>query len=354
MFFKSFAHFAFLAPFLYHTVAAQTACNNSPSLCERTYGNITHLGAHDSAFVRNATNNFDVAGNQFFDSVTQLDAGVRLLTTQVHSQSGEWHLCHTTCDLLDVGTLSSWLSSIKSWLDSNPNEVVTILLVNSDNADASALNSEFEAANIISYGYVPPSNTISTTWPTLSSMIANNKRLVTFVASLSDNTGAPYLLNEFSYVFENQFDNTNATAFSCEPNRPTTLSSTTAAASSGLLFLMNHFLDEQQAFSVEIPDVNAVNVTNAAEGTGSLGESASECSVVYGHAPWGILVDFFNVASAIDQVDVMNGINDAMGRKTVTDQVVTRDSDTSGSRQGASLSALVVPVALAVMWFGGF
>lgn len=40
------------------------ACNNSPDLCNRSYGNITHLGAHDSPFIRNAANGYTVSGNQ--------------------------------------------------------------------------------------------------------------------------------------------------------------------------------------------------------------------------------------------------------------------------------------------------
>ncbi len=42
----------------------KTACNNSPALCDKSYSQIWHLGAHDSAFVRNKTNNYSDAGNQ--------------------------------------------------------------------------------------------------------------------------------------------------------------------------------------------------------------------------------------------------------------------------------------------------
>lgn len=40
-------------------------CNNSPDLCSKSYGDITHLGTHDSAFVRNASNGYTVSGNQY-------------------------------------------------------------------------------------------------------------------------------------------------------------------------------------------------------------------------------------------------------------------------------------------------
>lgn len=41
------------------------ACNNSPALCSRSYSNITHLGAHDSAFVRDASTSYSSSGNQY-------------------------------------------------------------------------------------------------------------------------------------------------------------------------------------------------------------------------------------------------------------------------------------------------
>ena len=44
--------------------ARDTACNNSPSLCSKSYGEITHLGAHDSPFVRDASTDFSTAGDQ--------------------------------------------------------------------------------------------------------------------------------------------------------------------------------------------------------------------------------------------------------------------------------------------------
>ena len=90
-----------------------------------------------------------------------------------------------------------WLGGIKTWLDNNPNEVVTLLLVNSINVDASRLNTDFTRSGINKYAYAPTSS--SGSWPTLQSLIDANSRLVVFIASLSSNTGATYLLDEFTY-----------------------------------------------------------------------------------------------------------------------------------------------------------
>jgi hypothetical protein len=99
-----------------------TACNNSPDLCSKSYGEITHLGAHDSPFLRDSSTSNSLAGDQYYDTTTQLSAGVRLVTAQVHKSNSQWRLCHSTCDLLDAGLLSDWLKKIKTWLDDNPNE----------------------------------------------------------------------------------------------------------------------------------------------------------------------------------------------------------------------------------------
>ena len=293
------------------------ACNNSPALCSRSYSNITQLGAHDSPFLTNASPNLNTfslseAGNQNVDSVAQLSAGVRLLTAQVHNNNGAWHLCHTSCSLLDAGTLSSWLSSIKTWLDANPHDVVTILLVNPDNTAAADLDSEFQAANIKSYTYTPPSTTTALeTWPTLQDMIAKNTRLVTFVASLapSSNTVAPYLLDEFTFVFENPYNVTSPSNFSCAADRPPTLQGQTATAiSSGQLPLVNHFLDQQDGLGIDTPNKTYVATTNGASGLGNLQQAATDCAGVYGRAPAFLLVDFFDEGSAISIVNNLNGV----------------------------------------------
>jgi len=295
---------------------ATYACNNSPDLCSKSYSNITQLGAHDSPFLNNASStsiSITDAGNQNVNSTAQLTAGVRLLTAQVHNNNGAWHLCHTSCSLLDAGTLRSWLSEIKIWMDGNPHDVVTILLINSDNASAADLKSEFEAANITSYAYTPPSTTTALEiWPTLQDLIANSTRLVTFVASLepSSNTVAPYLLDELTFVFENNYNVTDASNFTCAADRPPAVEGQTATAiSSGRLPLLNHFLDQSAGLGIYIPDTSKITTTNGATGLGSLGQAASDCSGVYGKAPAFLLVDFFDEGSAISIVNNLNGVS---------------------------------------------
>jgi hypothetical protein len=352
MFLRSLLQASAILPFLYTTATAQNACNNSPSLCSRAYNNITHLGAHDSPFLRNEKTSFSTSGNHYYNSTVQLDSGVRLLSAQVHKSNGTgaaaWHLCHTNCDLLDAGTLQSWLSEIKTWMDKNTNDVVTLLIVNSDNASPSDLGAQFSATGLDKIAYTPPStSTIPKTWPTLDSLIGNNTRLMTFVAPLGQPSSEhPYLMDEFTFMFENDYENVNPSNYSCNPKRPSSVSTPEAALSSGRMFLMNHFLYENQLFGIQSPNASYANTTNAQTGFGSLGVSVQNCTGVYGKPPTFVLVDWFNVGPAIASVDAANQVTGATGRKSVSAQPLTQGSGV-GKHQG-SMVAVVIALVVAV------
>lgn len=270
-----------------------------------------------------------------------------MVTAQVHSSNGAWHLCHTSCDLLDAGLLQDWLAEIKTWMDANPNDVVTVLLVNSDNATPQQLSVEFVQSGIASYGYVPPSPTTppeNGIWPTLQDLITLNQRLMVFVASLSGDTytaGQYYLMDEFNFIFENPFTNNNDSAFTCTPNRPSSVEGDSQAAiSSGRMALMNHFLDMDEAFGIDVPNVDAANQTNApGDVLGNLGQAADACKTEYGVAPTFLLVDFFDQGPALVTVDALNGVTDPVGR------IQPPAKDTSADRSATTFAGVAELVA---------
>lgn len=325
------------------------ACNNSPDLCTRSYNNITHMGAHDSAFLRDESTSNSIAGNQYFNATVALDAGLRLLQAQVHDKDGAIELCHTSCSLLDAGTLQDWLTPIKTWMDNNPNEVVTLLIVNSDGKDVAEFGTAFSAAGIDEYGYTPSGNS----WPTLQEMISANTRLVTFIASITANSQYPYLLSEFDHVFETPFEVTSLSGFNCTLDRPSSQSSAGAAISAGLMPLMNHFKYNLLAASIEVPDADNITTTNSpsTSTTGNLGLHAQDCNQQWGIKPTFVLVDFFNEGPAIQTADNLNGIT-AVGRKTVTQTTSAVTTATAGPRRhglGMGTGALVAFLAAALV-----
>lgn len=305
------------------TTGDLTACNNSPSLCSKTYDSVTYLGAHDSPFIRDATTGNSASGNQYYNTTVQLNAGVRLLSAQLHQSNGDIHLCHTSCDLLDAGLLSHWLTEIKTWLDANPNEVVTLLLINSDDQPTSNIHTHFVNSQIVPYTYTPTATPPPySSWPTLSSLISANTRLITFIASLSTTPTQPqsYLLNEFGFIFENPYSNTAYSAFTCTPDRPSSVKGNTQSAlTANLLPLTNHFLYDQQLFDIQIPAIDNITTTNspAPSPQGTLGQSAAACAAEYSRNPTFLLVDFFDQGPAISVVDSLNGVTDPVGRTAV-------------------------------------
>lgn len=213
--------------------------------------------------------------------------------------------------------------------------MVTILLVNSDDATAADLGSIYEDANITSYAYKPSSLTKApSTWPTLQNMIDGGTRLVNFVASLNTSSDYPYLMSEWDFVWENNYDVTDASNFTCTPNRPSTYNNDISSAlSSNLLPFMNHFLYSEISYiDVEYPNASYVATTNAASGsTGNLGDTATKCKSAYnGRQPTFILVDYFNRGPAIDTVDKLNNVTNAVGRTSVSTSVPDDSSTTNG------------------------
>lgn len=306
------------------TNAAPQICNNSPDLCSRTYTNITHLGAHNSAFVRDASTGNSIAGNQFYNATVALSAGVRLLQAQVHRlDDGTLELCHTLCSLMDAGPLDKWLEKIRYWMDQHPDDVVTLLLVNSDDASVEEFGAAFEKAGIAKYGFVPPSPSEGyAAWPTLAGMIAAGTRLVTYIASITASSQYPYLLPEFDYVFETPYNILSLDGFGCDLDRPSSAGTATNAISKGMLPLLNHFAYTSLTSDIQIPDVSDVNTTNSPSTTttGALGLHVNNCTGLWGVKPVYLLVDFYNRGPSIDTADRLNGI-----------QPVGREKEPSGS-----------------------
>jgi hypothetical protein len=311
------------------------------------------MGAHDSAFLRDSSTSFSTSGNQFYNATVALSAGIRLLQAQVHDQNGTLELCHTSCSLLDGGSLETFLSEVKTWMDANPNEVVTLLLVNSDDKSAATYGSVFLSSGISTYGYTPKSTTGPiANWPTLQTLITANTRLITFIASIDYDSNYPYLLPEFTYVFETAYNIISLSGFNCTLDRPSTVSSSTAAISSGYMGLANHFKYQEQAF-FSTPDVGNITTTNSPETntTGALGLHGQQCESEWGVKPTFFLVDFFNVGPSIETADKLNGII-ATGRTSVSTAELTASSAAGKTTSATWMRAAAL--AMGVVALGNF
>lgn len=251
------------------------------------------MSAHNSPFVKID----NAASNQALAVTTQLDDGIRLVQGQMHFVNSTPHFCHTSCDILDMGPITEYLSEVYSWVSKHPYDVVTILLENGDFSPVTSYVPFIESTGLVSYAYLPPKIPMGIDdWPTLSSMILTGKRVVFFMDYDANQTAVPWMLDEFSQMFETPFDPTDR-SFPCNAQRPPNLSN---EAAKNLMYLTNHNLNYDINIlgdSLLVPDLPLLNVTNNVTGFGSLGEGAETCYSDWGVAPKWLNVDYYDVGS---------------------------------------------------------
>lgn len=267
-------------------------CNGYPELCQRKYSNVTQVGAHNSPFVKRG----NLASNQALDVTVQLNDGVRMcrlweeqsielaneasliVQGQTHMVNGVIYLCHTSCDVLNAGTLESYLSTIVTWVRAHPYDVVTILIANGDYIGVGNFTQAVQNSGLIPHLYTPPEIPMGLDdWPTLSHMILTGKRVVLFMDYNANQTEVPYILDEFSQIWETPFNPTDNT-FPCVVDRPPYLPQDQARKR---LYLINHNLNFEVSlgnFNLLIPNFPEMNITNGVSGPGSLGLSAEQCT----------------------------------------------------------------------------
>ncbi|KAH7084954.1 PLC-like phosphodiesterase [Paraphoma chrysanthemicola] len=275
-------------------------CNNYVEFCNRKYSNITEVCAHNSPFTRQ--NN--AARNQDYGVTQQLNDGIRMLQGQAHYVNGTLYYCHTSCDLLNEGTVEEYLREVTAWVETHPFDVVTILFGNynwgdkDSNGDPLVTSVDFDSpirsSGLINYIYQPPSTVMGVDdWPTLGQMILSQKRVVTFIDYNFDTINVPYMLWEFYNIWETPFSPTDIN-FPCTIGRPDGISDDQAK---NMMYIANHNLNAEIAIggtSILVPNTAYINQTNGVNGTGSLGLMSTECAADWGRPPNFLLVDFYN------------------------------------------------------------
>ncbi|KAF1826469.1 PLC-like phosphodiesterase [Dissoconium aciculare CBS 342.82] len=281
-------------------------CSGRPEFCDRKYSNVSLIGAHDSGFVGPI---LDPRVNQELNVKAQLDAGIRWLEIQVHVLNGVLSLCHTSCLELYAGSLAKYLSDVKTWLDSHPNDVVSMILANADRSNVTQYDAVFNATGLKKYAFIPetsPQPLSLDQWPTYRSLIAAGTRAVVFMDYRADEPKVPYILDEFKYYSETPYDTTDPNFAQCTIDR----AATTGVSNS--MYIMNHFLDTNVAGTgILIPDNVRDFQTNNATGNGSIGAQADLCVSLYNRPPNVVFVDFFNRGDVFRAQDNLNGIKRA-------------------------------------------
>ena len=286
---------------------AATGCNGHIELCDRTVDDVVFAGSHNS--MSSTDLGWDLA-MQTGDIVTQLDTGIRALLidalyweksgaieggenaaassvieaalSEDEPKPGTW-LCHGFC-ALGATDLTGGLTDIALWLQSNPREV--ILIVVQDEISPEDLTTAFETSGLRDMAHV---HKTGTTFPTLGELIDSGQRVLIY----GENNGEPntWFQNAWASDFtETPYTFALRSEFSCVPNR---------GEDDNSLFLINHWL------TTGVPVREAAAVVNSSD---ALLKRVEACRSERGRLPTVLATDFVQTGDLIDVVNELNGI----------------------------------------------
>ncbi|KAI0318545.1 PLC-like phosphodiesterase [Amylostereum chailletii] len=272
-----------------------TVCNGHAELCDRSYGNVTFAGSHDSfAFSKDP---LALARDQEVDIPTQLGLGIRLLQAQAHLYVAFSRSERDARLIVREGTTGlSYLTLVATFLNDNPNEVITLIFTNPEGLSLPDVWAPaFEASGVSQFAY--------SEWPTLGQLIDSGKRVVVFLDAGADGSdgSVDYILPEFPMIWETPFSVTNS-SFPCSVDRTAGPLSDTEH-----MYMINHSLniDLFGNGDVVISDPGAAGTTN---GITSIMANANGCApLAGGRWPNFVLLDFVNIGEGVAVADMMNG-----------------------------------------------
>lgn len=257
-----------------------TQCNGLQSLCNKKFDEAVYVTTHN-AFNYNGP--FSLP-NQFFPVSQQLQEGVRGLMIDVYEVNGVPTVYHGF-SFLGTQPLSLILNEVKSFLDNNPNEIVSIIF--ESYVSGTMMETAFSDASLLPYLHTQPPGQA---WPTLQEMINDNKRLVVFTDE-TDNSTALWYHDVWNFAVETEFSIQNKAEFTCDFNRGDSLNS---------LFILNHFITNP-TLGTGLPD-SALIINEYS----FLLNRSLDCYQSKGKIPNFITVDFYDQGDPFEVANLWN------------------------------------------------
>jgi hypothetical protein len=257
-------------------------CNGSLNLCSKQYNEVAYLTTHN-AF--NSDEDGLLFPNQTYNIISQLNDGVRGLMIDVYDHFGIPTAYHSVFALGTI-PLSNIFNEINTFLDNNPNEIITIIL--ECYVTANDIENEIIQSGLSNYLY-----THNSVWPTLQSMINNNNRLVIF-SDVDDASGSQdWYHYVWDYAVETHYSVNTINDFTFDFNRGNPMND---------LFILNHFVTDAilgYGLYNESTDVNAnpffIN-------------RALDCQPQTNKFPNFVTVDYYESGDGLAVVDELNGV----------------------------------------------
>ncbi|KAG0259329.1 hypothetical protein BGZ95_004719 [Linnemannia exigua] len=316
--------------------SAQQLCNGYAELCAKTYDQVAYATTHNAyAYTPPGA----LAANQNNDIPTQLKDGIRAFMLDAYNLpsggTNDIELCHSGCDLLDAGPLSKVLGQFKTFMDKNPNEVISVFWENSANLTPARFQTVYQAAGLNDYLYT---QTAGTPWPTLASMISSKKRFLNFIDGGAD-ASVPWLMAEYDFIFETPYAITKGQEYPCTIDRP--------KGEERGMYVMNHFISGPVTLggkTFDLPQSGAAAQTNGAD----LAAHANKCTQTFNKIPNFVAVDYYEKGDIFPTVAQLNGVT--WNGKAPTAAPVTGKNGAVGGVSGRGVS-VVVATAAAVLGF---
>jgi hypothetical protein len=194
------------------------------------------------------------------------------------------YMCHGLCET-GATSFDDTLLDIRTWLNTRPDEVVTIFIEDHDAADVGA---SVDAAGLADYLYTPVKGE---PFATLGDMIRSGRRLVVMLEEGDGRpVGYPWLVNGFEFVQETPYTFPTVESFSCEKNR---------GDADAPLFQINHWLS---GFTSLVSDAEQVNTADV------LGTRVEQCRAERGLQPTFVAVNYADIGDLMAVVDRLNGV----------------------------------------------
>ena len=296
------------------TVARVRECNGHSELCDREYDDVVQAATHNSM---SSPDVVQIWPEHDGNIEAQLDYGIRTLlidtsywteidtpsqlssveqfvpmdiATYLYSSLDErlrarpgTYLCHSRCAYGAV-PFETTLSTIKRFLDRNPDEVITLLIENAITTEDT--EAAFEASGAAEYLY---SGDPTGDWPTLGEMIEAGQRLVVFAE-----TGGPppAWYHSFTDLFQDtEYHVTSVADMTCDLKR---------GRPDAPLFLLNNWIQREAPDRADAAEVNQ---------RAFIVDLARRCGVDRGRLPNFIAVNFFTIGDVLGAVDDLNGVS---------------------------------------------
>lgn len=280
---RSFLTVLLLLPLFTNLSFAQ--CNGYEPLCEKKYDEVAYLTTHNA--YNNTEMGFDFT-NHHYSITQQLNAGVRALMIDVYDLDGVPTVYHGL-SLFGTQPLTANLTEIKNFLDTNPNEVVTIIF--ECYVTANQIEGALTTVDLMPYLFEKGSDD----WPTLQQMIDDENRLVIFTDSEDASADQGWFHHVWTHAVETPFTYYNVDEFDCEFNR---------GDPDNDLFILNHFVtDESLGIGVE----SQAEIANA---NPFFIDRCDECETITGKFPNFPTIDFYSIGDGLAVVNALNDLGD--------------------------------------------